>query len=159
MGEGVAIALHRAGGADLLVAEPVRRSEASTLAERVGGVAVGFERLDDAIAAADVIVASTGAEQPVLTVSLVKAARSGPRSARPLHIIDIAVPRDVEAGVADLAGVTVLDLDDLRDWADRGLCHRAGEAERARAIVWEEVERFGVESTARQAAPLVAVDA
>ena len=73
-----------------------------------------------------------------------------------MHIIDSAVPRDVEAGVADLPGVTVLDLDDLRDWADRGLSHRAGEAERARAIVWEEVERFGVETTARQAAPLIA---
>ncbi len=155
MGEGVAIALHRAGGADLLVSN--RSAErASALAERIGAVAVSFERLVEAIGAADVVVASTGAEQHVLTVELVQAARSGPRSARPLHIIDIAVPRDVEAGVGELAGVTVLDLDDLRDWADRGLSHRAGEAERARAIVWEEVERFGVESTARQAAPLVA---
>jgi glutamyl-tRNA reductase len=73
-----------------------------------------------------------------------------------LHIIDIAVPRDVETGVADLPGVTVLDLDDLRDWADRGLSHRAVEAERARAIVWEEVDRFELEATARQAAPLIA---
>ena len=95
---------------------------AADLAERIGGVAVGFERLPEAIGAADVIVASTGAEQHILTVDLVQSARSGPISARPLHIIDIAVPRDVEAGVADLAGVTVLDLDDLRDWADRGLC-------------------------------------
>jgi len=155
MGEGVAIALHRAGGADILVANR-SSTRGSTLAERVGGVAVGFERLDDAIAAADVIVASTGASEPVLPVSLVKAARSGPRSARPLHIIDIAVPRDVEAGVAELPGVTVLDLDDLRDWADRGLSHRAAEAERARAIVWEEVDRFELEATARQAAPLIA---
>jgi len=155
MGEGVATALQRAGGADLLVSN--RSAErAADLAERIGGVAVGFERLTEAIGAADVIVASTGAEQHILTLDLVQSARSGPISARPLHIIDIAVPRDVEAGVADLAGVTVLDLDDLRDWADRGLSHRAGEAERARAIVWEEVERFGVETTARQAAPLVA---
>jgi glutamyl-tRNA reductase len=48
------------------------------------------------------------------------------------------------------------DLDDLRDWADRGLSHRSAEAERVRVIVAEEVERFLVESTARQAAPLVA---
>ena len=155
MGEGVAIALHRAGGADLLVSN--RSAErAAALADRIGAVAVSFERLTEAIGAADVIVASTGAEQHVLTVELVQSARSGPRSARSLHIIDIAVPRDVEEGVGALPGVTVLDLDDLRDWADRGLSHRAGEAERARAIVWEEVERFGVETTARQAAPLVA---
>ena len=155
MGEGVATALHRAGGADLLMAN--RSAErAAALAERMGGVAVGFDRLAEAIGAADVVIASTGAEEHVLSVELVQSARSGPRSARPLHIIDIAVPRDVEDGVADLAGVTVLDLDDLRDWADRGLSHRAAEAERARAIVWDEVERFGVEATARQAAPLVA---
>ena len=155
MGEGVAIALHRAGGADILVSN---RSAERAPPSPNGSVASpsGSNGSLEAIGAADVIVASTGADQHVLTVDLVQAARSGPRSARPLHIIDIAVPRDVEAGVGDLAGVTVLDLDDLRDWADRGLSHRAGEAERARAIVWEEVERFGVESTARQAAPLVA---
>ena len=58
--------------------------------------------------------------------------------------------------MAELDGVTLADLDDLRDWADRGLSHRAAEAERVRVIVSEEVERFLVESTARQAAPLVA---
>jgi glutamyl-tRNA reductase len=155
MGEGVAIALHRAGGAEILVANRSAQRGLS-LADRVGGVAVGFDRLVEAIGAADIIVACTGAPEPLLTVDLVRAARSGPRSARPLHVIDIAVPRDVEVGVAELAGVAVLDLDDLRDWADRGLSHRANEAERARAIVWEEVEQFAVDSTARQAAPLVA---
>jgi glutamyl-tRNA reductase len=155
MGEGVAVALHRAGGADILVANrsPERGSE---LAERVGGVAVGFDRLSEAIAAADVIVASTGAGEAFLTEELISAARSGHRSTASLHIVDIAVPRDVEPGVATLPGVTVFDLDDLRDWADRGLSHRAGEAESVRAIVIEEVENFVIESTARQAAPLVA---
>jgi glutamyl-tRNA reductase len=154
MGEGVAVALHRAGGADIVVANrsPER---GATLAERVGGQAVGFDQLIDAVAAADVIVASTGAGDPVITHELVRAARADAADL-PLHIIDIAMPRDVEAGVADLADVTVLDLDDLRDWADRGLAHRATEAESVRQIVREEVENFAVESTARQAAPLVA---
>jgi len=58
--------------------------------------------------------------------------------------------------VADLAGVTVLDLDDLRDWADRGRALREKEAELVRRIVSEEVDNFAVEQTARQAAPLVA---
>jgi len=66
------------------------------------------------------------------------------------------VPRDVEPAVADLDGVEVLDIDDLRDWADRGRAKRAKEAELVRSIVVEEVENFGVEQTARQAAPLVA---
>ena len=153
MGEGVAVALHRAGGADILVANRTP-DRGMSLAQRVDGVAVGFDRLSGAIATADVIVAGTGAEHALLDADLVGAARS--TSTRPLHIVDIGVPRNVDARVAELPAVTLSDLDDLRDWADRGLSHRAAEAERVRVIVGEEVENFLVESTARQAAPLVA---
>ena len=90
----------------------------------------------------------------MITVDLIERARSG--AAGHLHVIDIAVPRDVEPAVAELADVTVLDLDDLRDWADKGRAKRTKEADLVRRIVAEEVENFGVEMTARQAAPLVA---
>jgi len=156
MGEGVAVALRRAGGAEILVAN--RTSDrGAALAERVDGVAVGFERLAEAVAAADVIVVGTGAEEAVLTTDMVRAARSTGGSTKPLHIVDIGVPRNVDPSVGGLPGITLADLDDLRDWADRGLAHRAAEAERVRVIVAEEVDRFLVESTARQAAPLVAL--
>ena len=75
---------------------------------------------------------------------------------RPLHIIDIAVPRDVDPAVGGLPGVDVLDLDDLRDWADRGLASRAVEAERVRSIVVGEVEAFNFDRQSRAASPLVA---
>jgi len=153
MGDGVAVALHRAGGADIVVAN--RSSDrAAALAGRVNGLAVGFERLGEAVAAADVIVAGTGAEKAVLTRALLDEGRNG--SSRSLHIVDIGVPRNVDPSAADLPGVTLSNLDDLRDWADRGLSHRAAEAERVRMIVGEEVENYIVDSTARQAAPLVA---
>ena len=156
MGEGVAVALHRAGGADILVAN--RGAErGAALADRVGGVAVGLERLPEAIAAADVIVAGVGVEEAVLTSDLVASARAEHRTDRPLHIVDIGVPRNVDPAVAELPGVSLANLDDLRDWADRGLSHRAAEAERVRKIVAEEVESYFVDSTARQAAPLVAM--
>jgi glutamyl-tRNA reductase len=155
MGEGVAVALRRAGGAEILVANRTADRGAS-LAERVEGVAVGFDRLAEAVAAADVIVVGTGADEAVLTRSLVADARGARATTRPLHIVDIGVPRNVDPTVGELAGVTLADLDDLRDWADRGLSHRAAEAERVRVIVADEVEQFLVESTARQAAPLVA---
>ncbi len=153
MGEGVAVALHKAGGADICV---VNRSpeRGEALAQRVGATTVGFDRLEAALAAADVVVASTGSGEPVITTDVLARARA--KSERPLHIIDIAVPRDVEPAVADLDGVDVLDLDDLRDWADRGRAKRAKEADLVRSIVAEEVENYGVEQTARQAAPLVA---
>jgi glutamyl-tRNA reductase len=75
---------------------------------------------------------------------------------RELLIVDIAVPRSVDRTVASLEGVTVLDLDDLRDWADRGIALRAGEVDRVRGLIAAEVEQFSLEVTARQAAPLVA---
>jgi glutamyl-tRNA reductase len=155
MGEGVAVALRRAGGAEILVANRTA-DRGSSLAERVDGVAVGFDRLAEAVAAADVIIVGTGADEAVLTRTLVADARAARSTTRPLHIVDIGVPRNVDPLVGELAGVTLADLDDLRDWADRGLSHRAAEAERVRVIVGEEVEQFLVESTARQAAPLVA---
>ena len=71
-------------------------------------------------------------------------------------IVDIAVPRDVASDVTRLENVTLLNLDDLRDWAGRALVLRAGEAHRVHEIVSEEVEHFGLAATARQAAPLVA---
>ena len=153
MGEGVAVALHKAGGAEICV---VNRSpeRGAALAQRVGATAVGFDQLDAALASADVVVASTGSGEPVLTVDVLK--RSRAVVDRPLHVIDIAVPRDVEPAVAELDGVTVLDLDDLRDWADRGRAKRAKEADLVRTIVLEEVENFTIEQTARQAAPLIA---
>ncbi|MFK8024647.1 MAG: glutamyl-tRNA reductase [Ilumatobacter sp.] len=153
MGEGVAVALHKAGGAEICV---VNRSpeRGAALAERVGASALGFDRLDAALASADIVVASTGSGEAVVTVELLTQARAGLDA--PLHVIDIAVPRDVEPAVADLDGVTVLDIDDLRDWADRGRARRAKETELVERIVAEEVENFSVEQTARQAAPLVA---
>ena len=153
MGEGVAVALHRAGGADILVANRTAERSAA-LADRVDGVAVGFDRLAEAIAVADVIVAGTAADQSLLSREAVAEARGA--STRPLHVVDIGVPRNVDPQVAGLAGVTLSNLDDLRDWVDRGLSHRAGEAERVRSIVGQEVENYLVESTARQAAPLLA---
>ncbi|MGI9645167.1 MAG: glutamyl-tRNA reductase [Ilumatobacteraceae bacterium] len=155
MGDGVAVALGKAGLAEVVVTNR-SGARAESLAARVGATSVDFEQLPAALADADVVIAGTGAGTPVLTTEIVERAVGSRGADRPLHIVDIAVPRDVEPAVGDLDGVTVLDLDDLRDWADRGLATRAGEAERVREIVREEVDNFVVESTARQAAPLVA---
>lgn len=153
MGEGVAVALHKNGGCQIDV---VNRSpeRGATLADRVGGRAIGLEHLPTVLESCDVVIASTGADEPIVDAAAVRSARRGPD--RPLSIIDIALPRDVAPDVAELDGITVFDLDDLRDWADRGRQARSTEAERVRQIVAEESEQYVVESTARQAAPLVA---
>lgn len=151
MGEGIAVALRGAGVGDVMV---VNRSaeRGRALAERVGGSALGLDRLSDALASSDVVLTSTGSGQPLITSDLV---RSLERHGRPLLFVDIAVPRDVASDVAQLPDVTVLDLDDLSEWAERGRSDRLAEVGRVSEIVVSEVERFGLEAAALQAAPLV----
>ena len=151
MGEGIAVALHGAGVGDVQV---VNRSleRGRSLAERVHGLALGMDHLVDAIDGADLVLTSTGAGTPIVTRELM-ARRSAP--GRPVLFVDIAVPRDVAPDVAELDGVTVLDLEDLSAWADRGRAQRLNEVDHVLQIVGEEVERFAVESAALQAAPLV----
>ncbi len=153
MGEGVAVALHKRGGCEIeVVNRSAERGEA--LARRVEGRSVSIDHLPAVLEACDVVIASTGSGEPVITADTVRAAGRGPE--HPLSIIDIALPRDVSPDVAELPGVTVFDLDDLRDWADRGRAARDAEAMRVREIVAEEAEHYLLDATARQAAPLVA---
>ena len=152
MGEGIAVALRGAGVGDVVV---VNRSpeRGQALADRVSGTALGMDRLREALQSSDVVLTSTGSGEPVVTADLV---RGLDRGGRPLLFVDIAVPRDVDSEVAALPDVTVLDLEDLNAWADRGRAERFAEVDRVVAIVQQEVERFAVESAALQAAPLVA---
>lgn len=154
MGEGVTVALADAGVGRILVTNRTIE-KAQVLADRVGGSVTEFYRLGETLVDADVVVTCTGSGSTVVDAEMVRAAMAQ-RPDRPLFIVDIAVPRDVDASVAAIDGVTLFDLDNLRDWAARGIALRAAEADAVRAIVGEEVERFVVESTARQAAPLVA---
>ena len=153
MGEGVAVALVGAGATDITVTNRTE-ARAAQLAQRVGGTIVPFTELGAALRAADVLLTCTGAGTVIIDHDLVAAARVG--NPAPLLVVDIAVPRDVAPDVERAGNVTLLNLDDLRDWAARGVALRAAEADRVRSIVGEEVERFGMEATARQAAPLVA---
>jgi glutamyl-tRNA reductase len=154
MGEGVAVALMHAGATDIVVTNRTHE-RAVTLAERVRGSVAPYDALATALAAADVLVTCSRAGTVVLDAPLVAEARVGVDT--PMLVIDIAVPRNVAASVADVPGVTLLDLDDLRDWAARGIELRAHEVGHVRSIVAEEVERHAFEVTARQAAPLVAM--
>ncbi len=155
MGEGVTIAMADAGISQVLVTNRTI-AKAQALADRVSGSVIEFYRLAETLTQADVVVTCTGAGTTVIDVEMVSKAMQQ-RASRPLFIVDIAVPRDVESDVATIDGVTLLDLDNLRDWAARGQALRAAEAQAVRNIVAEELERFTLELTARQAAPLVAL--
>lgn len=151
MGEGIAVALHGAGVGDVMV---LNRSpeRGRALADRIHGRALGMDGLNQALESCDVVLTSTGSDEPVITREAVEQLDRGER---PLLFVDIAVPRDVAPDVAELPGVTVLDLEDLGAWAERGRTERFAEVDRVVSIVQEEVERFAFESAALQAAPLV----
>jgi glutamyl-tRNA reductase len=152
MGVGVAGALAREG-ADIVVTN--RTGErADDLAVTVNARVAPFSSFEDELATIDMVVTCTGAGTVILTSDIVQAARVG--TSKPLMIVDIALPRDVESSVGMLPGVTLKDLSHLREWADKGRESRASEAARVEAIVDDEVERYVVDSSARQMAPLIA---
>ncbi len=151
MGEGIALALRSAGVGDVTV---VNRTAArgQELAQRIAATAVDFGQLESVLATADVVLTGTGAGEPVVTRAMVE---SCGRDGRPLLLVDIAVPRDVDPAVVELPGVTLLDLDVLNAWAERGRSQRRAEVDSVRRIISEEAEAFILEEAALQAAPLV----
>jgi len=86
------------------------------------------------------------------TAEMVMACRNG----RPLLILDVALPRDIDPGIGELNDVTLLDLDDLKDFAQRNAERRRGEIGKVREILAAEIERYRNERAAREYAPLIA---
>ena len=121
----------------------INRTEgrARELAERIGGVPVPWEALDEELLLADVVISSTGARQPVLTKVRLKAVLKA-RRYRPLFIVDIAVPRDVEADAGKLDGVYLFDIDDLENVVAQNRKGRDDEAQSAERIVEAETAQF-----------------
>ena len=114
---------------------------ALSLAERFGGSVVGLDDLPDQLIRADIALCSTSSPHPIVgreELELVMRERGG----RSLLLIDIAVPRDVDAACGQLDGVTLYDIDDLQAVVARNLSTRAGEVPRAEEIVEEEIHRF-----------------
>jgi glutamyl-tRNA reductase len=127
-------------------------SSAQTLAKTLNGRAVPWASLGTALSAADIVVTATGAAEPVLTRARLEEVMR-PRRSRPLFVIDIAVPRDVEGSAGDLDQVFVYNIDDLRSIVQENLARRASELERAEQIVVEEVERFSAWMQSREVVP------
>lgn len=153
MGSSMAESLDAAGVADLVVANRTH-AKAVALAGAVGGRAIRFADLHAELVGADVVLTSTGASSVLLTRADIETAMAE-RGGRPLVLVDIAVPRDIDPSVADLDGVTVLDMDDLGAFADRGLAERRREIDAVREILDEELERFQAATSAREIAPVI----
>lgn len=143
----------RTHGATLVVTNRTR-ARAEDLAGRFGATVADWTDLGAALGVADIVIASTGAQRPVLTHALVAEVQRT-RRGRPLFLLDIAVPRDVEPSVGKLDGVYLADIDDLQKFAAKHREDRKGEAAEAEAIVEQELVRFMNAWRGRQLAPTV----
>jgi glutamyl-tRNA reductase len=117
------------------------RGRATEIAERFGATAYGLDELADALTWADVAITATASETPVVGAALVRDVVSR-RSDRPLVLVDLAVPADVERDAGAAPGVRLFDVDDLRAGLDDSMASRHAEVPRVEAIVDEEVESF-----------------
>jgi glutamyl-tRNA reductase len=114
---------------------------ARSFAERFGGEVVGLDHLPQQLEAADIVLASTASPHPIVGLDELEFVMRE-RNGRPLLLIDIAVPRDIEPACANIEGVTLRDIDDLQAIVARNLSSRAAEAPRAEAVVAQEIDRF-----------------
>ncbi len=129
------------------------REKADDLAARIGGTAQPLDELPLTLAAADLVVTSTDSSSPVVTADAVRDAMRV-RPDRPMVLVDLAVPRDVEVGTHEIDGVTVIGIDALRRIVTDGPTGDAVAA--ARAIIAEEVADFAAWSRGIQAGPTIA---
>jgi glutamyl-tRNA reductase len=113
-----------------------------------------FDRLADLLVEADAVVTSTGSADPILTAATLRDALVA-RDGRPLPAIDLAVPRDVDPAAGALAGLTLVNLDDLEATVSRTLRERGEHFHAARAIAAEHVAEFLEAAHIRSVAPTV----
>jgi glutamyl-tRNA reductase len=153
-GQRSANALVQSGVGRLMVT--TRRSGlAEEIARELNGIVIPFDQLPQALSEADVVISSTAAPTAIIEASDVATAMAS-RSEKPLLIVDIAVPRDVEAAAREVSGVHLFDIDDLQAAAEANLEARKREVGAVEAIVDDEVKRFQAWVAGRRVTPTIA---
>jgi glutamyl-tRNA reductase len=114
---------------------------ACELARKLRGQAFPMDRLEEGLTGADVVITSTGSCEPLLTAVQMKQVMRE-RRFRPIFLIDIAIPRDIEPKVNDIDGVYLYNIDDLQTVVQENLGERKQEALRGESIVEQEVIKF-----------------
>ena len=111
------------------------------LAESLGGTAMPFARLGEGMREADIVISSTAAQEFVIDAALTREAMAG-RAARPMLLVDIAVPRDIDPAVREVPGVHLYDIDELQSVAERNHHLRRQEVAAVERIVNEHAARY-----------------
>ena len=128
---------------------------ARELAGRYGGFALPLSEIEGTLPEADILISSTASPDPVVRVSHMKAAIKA-RKRKPIFAVDIAVPRDIEAGVGDLEDVYLYTIDDLNKVIQQGQGSREAAAVEADKLLDDEIRRYQNIERAKQAVPVIA---
>ncbi|CDI03594.1 glutamyl tRNA reductase [Candidatus Competibacter denitrificans Run_A_D11] len=132
--------LHETGIGRLIVANRTLE-RAHALAARFAGYAIALEEIPSHLGEADIVIAATSSPNLLLTAAQVGACLKQ-RRRRPMFMVDLAVPRDIEAAVADLDDVYLYTVDDLKDIIQENLRSRQAAAQQAEEIIAHQVEHF-----------------
>lgn len=155
-GETIALAarhLHAHGLRRMIIANrTLARAEA--LAEEFNASAITLDSLAQHLPQADIVISSTASPVPVITLRDTKAALAA-RKRKPIFMVDIAVPRDIEPEIAELEDVYLYSLDDLQQFIRDNLQARHDAADQARTLIEEEVHRFHVALRGQDAVPAI----
>lgn len=151
--QGLARGLVSAGVADVVVANRTY-ARAVDLAGRVGGRPVTLGELPEVLAAVDVLLTATDSTEVHVERADIEAVMDR-RAGSPLLVVDVAVPRDVDPSARAVPGVTLLDMDDLKEFTEASLHERRREVSRVQGIIIDELERFEMERSRREVAPLI----
>jgi len=129
-------------------------AHARELAERIGGEVVGFDTLDDALCDADIVISSTGSPDYVISMDMMQrvCARRGDR---PILLVDIALPRDIDPACMELDGVFRYDLDDMGSIIDEHMQEREEEAAKVEELVAQETDAFLLWMQEREVTPTI----
>jgi len=155
MAESAARHLRRAGVSEILVTNRTRE-RAEAMAEDCGGRVIPYEQFEDTVPEVDIVLASSGAPHFILTRDQMRSVMSRRRN-RPMFLIDIAVPRNIDPAVNEVDSVFLYDIDDLGKVVDDNLRGRVETAKEAEEIVREEVDRMVLRLKTRAAAPEIAM--
>jgi glutamyl-tRNA reductase len=130
-------------------------AHAARTAEAIGGAtAAPWDEMDATLTAGDIVITATGAAMPILTKARVESVMRARRN-RPLFVIDIALPRDVEPAAGEIEQVFLYNIDDLQATVRENLARRTSEVTHAEAIVNEELEKFAAWLRSRGAVPTI----
>jgi glutamyl-tRNA reductase len=143
-----------AAGVKRMVIANRTRARAEALAAELKAHAAGLDELESELAQADIVIACTASAVPLITKRAAESAIRA-RRRRPIFMVDLGVPRDIDPAIADLEDVYLFCIDDLQQLVEENRQQRAAAAGGARLLIDEEVARFLSESRAHDAGPAI----